>query len=219
MTNIVGNDWDIILEKEYEKEYFKSIIKEIDKEYKSNICFPHKKDVFRALKMTAYKDVKVVILGQDPYHGENEANGLSFSINNGVKITPSLRNIFKEIEIELGVKRINTDLSDWANQGVLLLNSILTVKKDRPLSHKNIGWEMFTDVIIKKISQKNDKIIFILWGNYARSKKTLIEKDNYILESVHPSPLSASRGFFNNNIFMKTNEILKKEGKNPIIWG
>ena len=191
----------------------------VKREYKNNLCFPQQSNIFKSLKITPYKDVKVVILGQDPYHGENEANGLSFSVNNGVKIPPSLRNIFKELKNEIGIERTNPDLSDWANQGVLLLNSILTVEKDKPLSHKNIGWETLTDAIINKISQKSDKIIFVLWGNYARSKKKLIDKDNYIIESVHPSPLSASRGFFNNTTFIKINEILKNEGKKPITWG
>lgn len=219
MINIVGNDWDVILEKEYKKNYFKNLIRKVNENYENSICFPKKDDIFKALKLTSYKDVKVVILGQDPYHGKNEANGLSFSINMEVKIAPSLRNIFKELEIELDIKRTNTDLTDWAQQGILLLNSILTVEEKSPLSHKNVGWEIFTDAIIKKISQKNDKIIFILWGNYARSKKKIIKEGNYIIESVHPSPLSANRGFFNNDIFIKTNELLIKDGKNPIIWG
>lgn len=218
MIDLIGNDWDEVLQEEIKKEYFVNLLKSLSNKYSVSECYPIKSYIFRALRLTSYKDVKVVILGQDPYHGVNEANGLSFSVNNGVKMPPSLQNIFKELYSDLGVKRTNTDLSDWAKQGVLLLNAILSVEKDKPLSHKNIGWEQFTDEIIKKISQKNDKVIFVLWGSYARSKKELIDSRHYIIESVHPSPLSANRGFFGSKPFSKVNNILNNDGKDAINW-
>ena len=183
------------------------------------VVFPPKEDVFNAFKYTPLDKLKVVILGQDPYHGEGEAQGLSFSIPNNIKITPSLRNIFKELKNDLNIERTNTDLSDWAKQGVLLLNAILTVCKDTPLSHKDKGWEIFTDEIIKKINEREEPVVFILWGNYARSKKKLItNKNHYIIESAHPSPLSASRGFFDSKPFSKTNNILISINKESIRW-
>lgn len=218
MINLIGNDWDLVLNKEIKKEYFVKLLKRVSNEYKIKTCFPLKSNIFKALRKTPYKDVKVVIIGQDPYHGENEANGLSFSVNQGIKTPPSLLNIFKELNNDLGIKRTNTDLSDWASQGVLLLNSILTVEKDKPLSHKNFGWETFTDEVIKKLSEREEKVIFLLWGSYAKSKKELIDKRHYILESVHPSPLSANRGFFGSKPFSKINNILIKEKKEPIKW-
>ena len=178
-----------------------------------------KENIFKALEYTDYNDIKVVILGQDPYHGEGEAQGLSFSIPNDIRITPSLRNIFKELKNDLNIERTNTDLSDWAKQGILLLNAILTVCKDTPLSHKDKGWEIFTDEIIKKINEREEPVVFILWGNYARSKKKLItNKNHYIIESAHPSPLSASRGFFDSKPFSKTNNILISINKESIRW-
>ena len=157
-------------------------------------------------------------MGQDPYHGEREAHGLSFSVREGVKMPPSLANIFKELEADLGIKRTKTDLSDWAYQGVLLLNSILTVEKDKPLSHSFLNWEKFTDAVIKKLSDRGN-VIFVLWGSFARNKKVLINtKKSYIIESVHPSPLSCYRGFFGSKPFSKVNNILKKEGLEEIKW-
>lgn len=214
----IGNDWDIILDDELKKEYFVNLLRKVSNEYKSKTCYPAKSNIFRALRKTSYKDVKVVILGQDPYHGEDEANGLSFSVNEGIKMPPSLLNIFKELYSDLGIKRTNTDLSDWADQGVLLLNAILSVEKDRPLSHRNYGWEIFTDEVIKRLSDREEKVIFILWGNYARSKKALINPRHYIIESAHPSPLSASRGFFGSKPFSKANQILINNGKKEIKW-
>ena len=214
MNYKVNNNWDIILKDEYEKEYFKNLLNYINEEYNNKTVYPLKENIFKALEYTDYNDIKVVILGQDPYHGEGEAQGLSFSIPNDIKITPSLRNIFKELKNDLNIERTNTDLSDWAKQGILLLNAILTVCKDTPLSHKDKGWETFTDEIIKKINEREDPVIFILWGNYARSKKKLItNKNHYIIESAHPSPLSASRGFFDSKPFSKTNNILNSINK------
>ena len=219
MNYKVNNNWDIILKDEYEKEYFKNLLNYINEEYNNKTVYPLKENIFKALEYTDYNDIKVVILGQDPYHGEGEAQGLSFSIPNDIRITPSLRNIFKELKNDLNIERTNTDLSDWAKQGILLLNAILTVCKDTPLSHKDKGWETFTDEIIKKINEREEPVVFILWGNYARSKKKLItNKNHYIIESAHPSPLSASRGFFDSKPFSKTNNILNSINKESIRW-
>lgn len=219
MNYKVNNNWDIILKDEYEKEYFKNLLNYINEEYNNKTVYPLKENIFKALEYTDYNDIKVVILGQDPYHGEGEAQGLSFSIPNDIRITPSLRNIFKELKNDLNIERTNTDLTDWAKQGILLLNAILTVCKDTPLSHKDKGWETFTDEIIKKINEREEPVVFILWGNYARSKKKLItNKNHYIIESAHPSPLSASRGFFDSKPFSKTNNILNSINKESIRW-
>lgn len=219
MNYKVNNNWDIILKDEYEKEYFKNLVNYINEEYNNKTVYPLKENIFKALEYTDYNDIKVVILGQDPYHGEGEAQGLSFSIPNDIRITPSLRNIFKELKNDLNIERTDTDLSDWAKQGVLLLNAILTVCKDTPLSHKDKGWEIFTDEIIKKINEREEPVVFILWGNYARSKKKLItNKNHYIIESAHPSPLSASRGFFDSKPFSKTNDILISINNESIRW-
>ena len=216
MTN---NYWDLVLKEEYEKNYFKNIAMFINKEYKEKIVYPPKIDILRALKLTDYNDVKVVILGQDPYHGENEANGLSFSVNEGIKLPPSLKNIYKELYDDLGITKTTGDLTSWANQGVLLLNSVLTVLKDTPTSHSKIGWQEYTDAIIKKLNEREKPIVFILWGNYARSKKNLItNKRHYIIESPHPSPFSANSGFFGSRPFSKTNEFLKKNNIKEIEW-
>lgn len=214
---LINKDWDIVLKDEFNKSYFRDLGCFIKNEYKNKIVYPKYKDIFKALKLTDYNDVSVVILGQDPYHGVNEAHGLSFSVQEGVPIPPSLRNIFKELELDLGIKKTTTDLTSWANQGVLLLNSIMTVVKDSPLSHKARGWEIFTDKIIEKLGERQKPVVFILWGSYARSKKELIKgKNHYIIESVHPSPLSASRGFFGSKPFSKTNNFLISKKISPV---
>ena len=216
---MINKNWDKVLENEFKQEYFKKLGLFVKQEYKNKPIFPPYNHIFDALRLTDYNEVKVVILGQDPYHGLGEAHGLSFSVRQGIQIPPSLRNIFKELEQDLGIKRTNTDLSDWAKQGVLLLNAILTVQKDKPLSHKDKGWETFTDNIIKYLNQRQEPIIFILWGNFARSKKALItNKKHIIIESPHPSPLSASRGFFGSKPFSKTNNYLIKLNQEPINW-
>ena len=214
----MGNSWDSILDEEYHQEYFKNIVKFINHEYEVKICYPPKSRILRALSLTDYKDVKVVILGQDPYHGEGEANGLAFAVSNGIKLPPSLINIYKELESDLGIKPSKVgNLECWAKEGVLLLNAVLTVEKDKAASHKDIGWEKFTDGIIKKINEKDSPVVFILWGNFARSKKTLITNSkHYIIESAHPSPLAASRGFFGSKPFSKTNDFLKKNNMKEI---
>ena len=216
---MINKKWDIILKDEFEKEYFKELGIFIKNEYKTKTIFPNYDNIFDALRFTDYDDVKVVILGQDPYHGLGEAHGLSFSVREGIKMPPSLQNIFKELYSDLGVKRTKSDLTDWAKEGVLLLNSIMTVVKDTPLSHKNKGWETFTDNIISKLNEREDPVIFLLWGNFARSKKELITNRRHkIIESVHPSPLSASRGFFGSKPFSKINNYLKEMNKEEIKW-
>lgn len=220
MIKMTNNNWDTILCKEYESEYFKNIVDFINKTYKEKIIFPPKNKILSALNITDYNDVKVVILGQDPYHGVGEANGLAFSVNDGIKIPPSLQNIYKELYSDLQIPIANKgNLESWAKEGVLLLNTVLTVEKDKPASHKNIGWETFTDSIIKKLNEKKEPIVFILWGNFAKSKKSLITNPKHlIIESSHPSPFSCHYGFFGSKPFSKTNEFLKKNNIKEINW-
>ena len=217
---LIGNDWDKILKSELHEEYFYNLLKFVQSEYKRVTVFPPKNEVFKAFRYTPYKDLKVVILGQDPYHGEGEAEGLSFSVKKGIKKPPSLNNIFKELHDDLGYPiPIDGSLIPWAKQGVLLLNAVLTVIKDKAASHKDIGWEKFTDFVIKKINEKSDPVVFILWGNFARSKKKLItNKKHLIIESAHPSPLSAYNGFFGSHPFSRTNDFLEKNNIKPINW-
>jgi len=216
---MIGNDWDNILKDEYEKEYFLKIKNIVRQEYNSKTIFPPADRVFYAFRKTTYKDTRVVILGQDPYHGEGEANGLCFSVNSGIKMPPSLNNIYKELYSDLGIKRTDTDLSDWAASGVLLLNSVLTVEKDKPASHKFIGWEEFTDSVIKKLNDKPEPIVFILWGNFAKGKmKYITNSQHLIISSAHPSPFSVNYGFFGSKPFSKTNEFLKRNGLKEISW-
>lgn len=213
-----GNNWDKILREEIDKDYFKTLIKFLNNENKTKTIYPQKEDLFKALKYTDYNDVKVVILGQDPYHGEGEANGLCFSVNNGVKIPPSLRNIFKELKEDLNVDRTDTDLSDWSKQGILLLNTVLTVEKDKAFSHRNKGWEIFTDTIISKLNDRKEGIVFVLWGNAAKSKNKLIDnKIHKIVESAHPSPLSYG-AFRGSKPFSKVNNYLKELNNKEIEW-
>ena len=216
---MIGNDWDNVLKDEYNQEYFLKIKDRVRNEYRSKTIFPPAKEVFKAFRMTPYKDTKVVILGQDPYHGVGEANGLCFSVNEGIKMPPSLNNIYKELYDDLGIKRTTTDLSDWAKSGVLLLNSVLTVEKDKPASHKMIGWEEFTDNVIKKLNEKEEPVVFILWGNFAKSKiKYITNPKHLIISSAHPSPFSVNYGFFGSRPFSKTNNFLKENGLREIMW-
>ncbi len=211
------NSWDLVLHDEMQKSYFKYIKEFIKEERLNKTIFPPAKDLFNAFKLTDFNDVKVVILGQDPYHGENEAMGLSFSVRRGVRTPPSLKNIFKELKDDLGIERVDTDLSDWAEQGVFLLNTVLTVEKDKANSHKDIGWEIFTDYVIKQINDRLNNVVFILWGRQARDKKRIITNpSHYIIESAHPSPLSAYNGFFGSRPFSKTNKFLIEHGKEKI---
>ncbi len=217
---MIGNDWDIVLESEFKKDYFYNLLKFVKGEYARKTIYPAKKEVFRAFRYTPYKNVKVVILGQDPYHGEGQAEGLSFSVPKGIRKPPSLVNIFKELESDLGIPVSDSgSLVPWAKQGVLLLNTVLTVIKDQAASHKDIGWETFTDEVIKKINEKEEPVVFILWGSYARSKKKYITNSKHlIIESAHPSPLSAYNGFFGSKPFSKTNDFLIKNNLKPIDW-
>ena len=217
---MIGNDWDNLLKEEYSKEYFKKLTVFVEKEYKEKTCYPKMSEIFNAFQMTSYDDVKVVILGQDPYHGEGEAEGLSFSVKKGIIKPPSLVNIFTELKSDLGYDiPKNGSLVPWAKQGVLLLNSSLTVVKDTPKSHSGKGWEIFTDEVIRLINKKNTPVVFILWGSDARNKKSLItNKIHYIIESPHPSPLSAYRGFFGSRPFSKTNDFLRKNNIKEIEW-
>lgn len=219
MVNI-GNDWDEILKGEFEKPYYLKLREFLKEEYKNNIIYPDMHDIFNALKYTSYKDTKVLILGQDPYHGENQAHGLAFSVKPGVKTPPSLLNMYKELNSEFECFIPNNGfLVPWTKQGILLLNTALTVRAHEANSHKGKGWEIFTDHIIETLNLRQDPVIFVLWGNNARSKKKLIDTNrHYIIESAHPSPLSASRGFFGSKPFSQVNDILIKLGKEPIDW-
>lgn len=217
--DMINKKWDVFLADELKKPYFEALGVFVKDAYKRKIVYPKYSDIFNALRYTDYDDVSVVILGQDPYHGENEAHGLAFSVMDNVTRPPSLNNIFKELESDLGVKKQGNNLESWARQGVLLLNSIMTVEKDHPLSHKNKGWEIFTDKIIFLLNEREKPIVFVLWGSYARSKKELItNKRHYIIESVHPSPLSANRGFFGSKPFSKINNFLEKNNMEKIKW-
>lgn len=211
--------WNNILSSIDIVDKYKDINNKINEEYKTKIIYPDKSNVYKALELTSFDDIKVVIIGQDPYHGDGEANGLAFSLNESVRITPSLRNIFLELKSDIGVERSNKDLTGWAKQGVLLLNTILTVEKDKPLSHKDLGWEDITDYIIKYISVNKSNVVFILWGKNAEKKEELIDSYKHlVIKSAHPSPFSARRGFFGSKPFSKTNEYLKKNNQSVIDW-
>lgn len=217
---MIGADWDIVLKEEMEKPYFQSLIQYINQEYQKKTIFPPKNEIFNAFLFTPYRDVKVVILGQDPYHGIGQAQGLSFSVKKGIPKPPSLVNIFKELHDDLGCT-IPQDgsLIPWAEQGVLLLNAVLTVEKDKAASHAGKGWETFTDAVIRKINEKQEPVVFLLWGNFARSKKQLITNPiHYVIEAAHPSPFSAYHGFFGSRPFSKTNAFLEKHHLSPIDW-
>lgn len=217
---MIGNSWDTLLTEEYNKEYFKELMNFIKEEYKNKTIYPKQNEVFNAFRYTSFENVKVVILGQDPYHGPNQAEGLSFSVSNEVLKPPSLKNIFKELEndLEIPFPEANS-LKPWAKEGVLLLNAVLTVQEHTPTSHKDKGWETFTDNVIKIINTKQEPVVFILWGSYARNKKSLITNPiHHVIESPHPSPFSAYNGFFGSKPFSKTNEFLKSKGIKEINW-
>lgn len=214
--NIKEPKWLKIIKEESNKDYFKNILSFLDKE-KDNY-FPKKENIFKAFELTKYDDVKVVIIGQDPYHEENQAHGLAFSVENN-KAPKSLQNIFKELKDDLGIDRTNANLTDLALQGVLLLNATLTVRKHQANSHSNIGWQIFTDKIIKELNKKNNEIVYILLGNFAISKKELIDVNkHYIIETSHPSFFSCNKGFFGSKIFSRTNKELIRSGQKPIKW-
>ena len=217
---MIGNKWDLILQDEFKKEYFENLMSFVKNEYKEKTIDPKQNEVFNAFRYTDFDNVKVVILGQDPYHGPNQAEGLSFSVSNEVLKPPSLKNIFKELESDLGIQfpKANS-LKPWAKAGVLLLNAVLTVEEHKPTSHKDKGWEIFTDDIIKILNKRDTPTVFILWGAYARDKKSLITNPKHlVIESAHPSPFSARNGFFGSKPFSKTNEFLKKNNIKEIDW-
>lgn len=217
---MIGNDWDEALKVIWNSNGFKNFYNKIMAEYDTKTIYPPKNYIFNALKLTSFKDTKVVIVGQDPYHEEHQAHGLSFSVQKGVKLPPSLQNIYKELETDLGIKpRIDGDLTGWARQGVLLLNAVLTVEKGHAGSHRNMGWELLTDYIIKVLNKKDSPVVFILWGNFAKEKAKLITNPmHYIIMSPHPSPFSAYSGFFGSKPFSKTNNFLESHGLTPIDW-
>lgn len=220
MIQSISHWWQPIFDTEIAKPYFTHLMSFVEYEYSHWMCFPRRENIFNAFNLTSFEAVKVVILGQDPYHTLWSAMGLSFSIPNNSRLQPSLRNIFKEIESDTGIKRSNTDLSDWGNQWVLLLNSVLTVRSGKPTSHSWKWWEIFTDSIITNLSMKWEGIIFVLWGNYAIAKSSLIDiTKHYIIKSSHPSPFSAHRGFFGSRPFSRINHILRREWKGIIHWG
>lgn len=216
----IGNDWDAILKGEFEQEYYQRLRKFLVQEYRSKTIYPKAEDIFKAFQWTSYQKAKIVLLGQDPYHGEGQAHGLSFSVPKGQRIPPSLLNMYKELRDSLGCDIPKHGcLEKWAKQGVLLLNSSLTVVAGEASSHSNIGWEIFTDHVIQMLNRREDPLIFILWGNHAKKKKKWIDqKRHFVLEGVHPSPLSASRGFFGCGHFQEANQILGELGKAEIDW-
>ena len=217
---MINNYWDEKLKNIWESKGFKNFLDAIYEEYDKKTIFPPKDYIFNALKLTSYSNTKVVIVGQDPYHGVGEAHGLSFSVQDGIKLPPSLKNIYKELQDDLGIEpSLKGDLTKWAKEGVLMLNAVLTVEKDKPASHRNKGWELLTDYIIKVLNAKEEPVVFILWGNFAKEKTKLITNDRHcIITSPHPSPFSARSGFFGSKPFSKTNNFLKSKGLKEIDW-
>lgn len=213
-------DWNPILHREFDKAYWPELMNFVAEERTAGQVYPPRSEVFAALHLTAFADVKVVILGQDPYHGPGQAHGLCFSVNPGVRIPPSLVNIFTELQSDLGIPPAATgDLRSWARQGVLLLNTTLTVRAHQAASHQGKGWEMFTDEVIRAVSERNERVVFVLWGAHARKKKALVDPSRHtIVESPHPSPLSAHRGFFGSRPFSAANAALEAVGRAPIDW-
>ncbi|PVX52116.1 uracil-DNA glycosylase [Balneicella halophila] len=216
----IAEGWKDLLSEEFEKNYFKNLVAFVKDEYKHHKIYPPGKKIFAAFDFCSLKDLKVVIIGQDPYHGEGQAHGLCFSVANDVRIPPSLQNIFKELNTDVG-KPIPTtgNLESWAKQGILMLNATLTVRANSPRSHQNKGWEQFTDAVIEKISEEKEGVVFLLWGAYAQRKGAVIDRTKHlVLESAHPSPFAAHRGFFGNRHFSQTNTYLKSKEKTPIVW-
>lgn len=212
-------DWKEVLAPYKNTEEFQNLWKKVKEEYNTHLCFPPKQQIFRAIEVTPFEEVRVVILGQDPYHNPGQANGLSFSVNESVPAPPSLQNIFKELNNDLGKVRTQKNLEDWAKQGVLLLNASLSVRAHEANSHSQLGWQNFTDYIIRQISEKKEGVIFLLWGSFAQKKSVWIDRSkHFIISSPHPSPLSAHRGFFGSKPFSKINAILSERGEKEIIW-
>ncbi|MCF0135247.1 MAG: uracil-DNA glycosylase [Lachnospiraceae bacterium] len=220
MAAQLGNDWQELLAEEFEKDYYKELRAFLTREYKSNVVYPDMYHIFATLQTTAYRDVKVVILGQDPYHNPGQAHGFSFSVREGIEIPPSLVNIYKELRTDLGCAMPHTGcLNSWAEQGVLLLNSVLTVRAGEAGSHRGQGWEIFTDRIITLLNEREKPVVFLLWGRYAKDKRSLITDPRHlVLTAAHPSPLSAYNGFFGCRHFSQTNAFLERTGQTPIDW-
>ena len=217
----IGNEWDVLLADEFEKPYYLALREFLKREYATQTIYPGMNDIFNALRYTSYSDVRIVILGQDPYHGEGQAHGLSFSVKRGVQVPPSLRNIYQEIYDDTGIdnRRSCGELISWAKQGVLLLNTVLTVRANQPQSHQKMGWETFTDHIIRLLNLREDPIVFLLWGAPAGKKAALITNPcHLVLKTTHPSPLSASRGFLGCRHFSQANAFLQEHGFEPVDW-
>lgn len=218
--SILKNDWKPLLQNEFQKHYYLELREFLKDEYQNETIYPPMKDVFNALHYTSYEDTKVVIIGQDPYHGPNQAQGLSFSVQHGVRIPPSLRNIYKELHADLEIPiPEHGSLVDWAKSGVLLLNTVLTVREKQPGSHRGKGWEQLTNKIIEHVNAKEDPVVFILWGRHAQEKESFITNENHlIIKSAHPSPFSANRGFFGSRPFSQANQFLIRAGREPVEW-
>ncbi|MFA6866223.1 MAG: uracil-DNA glycosylase [Clostridia bacterium] len=216
----LGNDWDAILSDEFNKDYYHILKGFLANEYKCETIYPNMYDIFNAFKTTSYADTKIVIIGQDPYHQPNQAHGLCFSVKDGVRLPPSLKNVYREINNDLGIQMSNSgNLMPWAQQGVLLLNTLLTVREGKPMSHKGYGWEQFNNAVLEILNKRDKPIIFMLWGNPAKEKEKFITNPNHIiLKASHPSPLGAYHGFFGCKHFSKANEILFSLGQKPINW-
>lgn len=217
---MITNKWDIVLKDVFSDPKYLKLQEFLNEEYENNTVYPLRENIYSALKLTDYDDVKVVVIGQDPYHEPNQAHGLAFSVLDGIKLPPSLKNIYKEIEVDLGLNMSSSgNLTNWAKQGVLLLNNVLTVRAHEANSHKKKGWEFVTDSIVKKLNEREESIIFVFWGNNAKSKEVLVTNPNHIvLKAPHPSPLSAYHGFFGCKHFSKINDILKEKGLEEINW-
>ncbi|WP_407272318.1 uracil-DNA glycosylase [Radiobacillus sp. PE A8.2] len=220
VKNIINNDWDQVLQQEFVKEYYQQLRDTLNEEYQAHTIYPDMYHIYESLKRTSFAKTKVVILGQDPYHGPGQAHGLSFSVQPDVKTPPSLQNIYKELQADLGHPIPNHgNLYSWAEQGVLLLNTVLTVRRGHPASHKNLGWQQFTDQIISSLNKRDQPIVFLLWGRHAQQKAMLIDADKHkIITAAHPSPFSAHRGFFGSKPFSRTNAFLQQLGETPINW-
>ncbi|MFX3625042.1 MAG: uracil-DNA glycosylase [Ectobacillus sp.] len=220
MAQILHNDWQALLQEEFEKPYYRELREFLKQEYKTHAVYPKPDDIFNALHYTSYADTKVVILGQDPYHGPNQAQGLSFSVNPGIKQPPSLKNIFKELHDDIGCPVPNHgSLVKWAEQGVLLLNTVLTVRQGEPNSHKGKGWEKFTDRVIELLNERTEPAVFVLWGKHAQEKEALLtNKRHFVIKAPHPSPFSANRGFFGSKPFSQINAFLQSIGKQGVEW-
>lgn len=212
-------EWKDVFETIKQENDFSSLEETLEEKYRTGAVFPPRGEIYTAFELTPFEAVKVVIIGQDPYHGEGQSHGLAFSVNEGVKVPPSLRNMYKELESDLGIKRTKGNLKDWAEEGVLLLNTVLTVDAHQAHSHRGLGWEKFTDGVIRKVSENLEDVVFILWGKPAQQKEKLIDTTkHHVIKSTHPSPLSAYRGFFGTQPFSRTNDYLESHGREPVDW-